>query len=201
MTYTLCMVTIDNLNIRAQATSQSALVASYPRGSILNFMEVVNGENVDGNPHWGHSEQGHYFWLGGTNCPEGTPQISSPGPCQGRSASSNLFPQGQCTWWANERYHQLHGCFVPWAQNADAGQWGNRALEFGWHVSSVPQQGTIIVLASNVQGASWLGHVGIVEQVLADGKVLASNLNWGIHPSEVTNWTFTPGPGVLFVWS
>jgi hypothetical protein len=51
MAYTLCTVMVDDLNIRAQPTSQSALVATYPRGTVLNFVEVVNGENVDGNPH------------------------------------------------------------------------------------------------------------------------------------------------------
>ncbi len=67
-----CKVTApDGLNIRAAATSNSALIASYPPGTVLNFVEVVNGENVDGNPRWGRSEQGHYFWLGGTDHPNG----------------------------------------------------------------------------------------------------------------------------------
>ncbi len=68
---TLCTVTVDALHIRAAPTSQSALVATYPRGTTLNFVEVVDGENVDGNPCWGHSAQGHYFWLGGTDHPNG----------------------------------------------------------------------------------------------------------------------------------
>jgi hypothetical protein len=67
----LCTVTVDSLNIRAAATSQSALITSYPRGSVLNFVEVVRGENVNGNPLWARSEQGHYFWLGGTDHPNG----------------------------------------------------------------------------------------------------------------------------------
>lgn len=67
-----CKVTSPNgLNIRAAATSHSALVASYSAGTVLNYVEVVNGENVDGNPHWGRSQQGHYFWLGGTDHPNG----------------------------------------------------------------------------------------------------------------------------------
>jgi LysM repeat protein len=67
-----CKVTApDGLNIRAAATSKSALIATYPPGTVLNFVEVVNGENVDGNSHWGRSEQGHYFWLGGTDYPNG----------------------------------------------------------------------------------------------------------------------------------
>jgi hypothetical protein len=70
-TEVLVTVTVDALNVRTQPNSQSALVASYPRGTVLNYYEVVNGENVSGNPHWGHSVQGHFFWLGGTDHPNG----------------------------------------------------------------------------------------------------------------------------------
>jgi len=67
-----CKVTAANgLNIRAKPTSQSTLIASYPAGTVLNYIEVVNGENVAGNPRWGHSEQGHYYWMGGTDHPNG----------------------------------------------------------------------------------------------------------------------------------
>jgi hypothetical protein len=67
-----CKVTAaSGLNIRSAPTSQSTLIASYPPGTVLNFIQVVIGENVNGNPHWGHSEQGHYFWLGGTDHPNG----------------------------------------------------------------------------------------------------------------------------------
>ena len=67
-----CTVTADQgLNIRAAPTSQSALIASYPKGTVLNYIEVVHGETVDGNPNWGHSQQGHYFWMGGTDHPNG----------------------------------------------------------------------------------------------------------------------------------
>jgi hypothetical protein len=31
----------------------------------------VMGETVDGNAHWGHSDQGYYCWLGATDHPNG----------------------------------------------------------------------------------------------------------------------------------
>ena len=114
------------------------------------------------------------------------------------SGAQNVFPPGQCTWWADQRYYQLHGVFVPWTNNANAGQWSMRALEFGWHVSSTPTLGAIIVLQGGVQGAYSLGHVGVVEQIQSDGTVIASSLNWGYH-SGVTNTQFRPGPGVTFL--
>src|SRR5947209_6646760 len=67
-----CTVTSSiGLNARAAATSQSAKINSFPPGTVLTFFEVVNGQNVQGNPRWGHSDQGYYFWLGGTDHPNG----------------------------------------------------------------------------------------------------------------------------------
>jgi len=64
-----CTVTApDGLNIRVAPTIQSAIVAWYPVGTVLNCAEVVDGEDIQGNPLWGRSWQWHYYWLGGTNC-------------------------------------------------------------------------------------------------------------------------------------
>ena len=112
----------------------------------------------------------------------------------------NLFPYGSCTWWANQRYFQLHGIYVPWRTQSNAWQWTNRAEEFGWSVSSSPVIGAIIDLQPRVQGASTAGHVAVVERILSNGKVIASNMNWGAHPWQVTFIEFAPGPGVTFLY-
>ncbi|HEU5226201.1 MAG TPA: CHAP domain-containing protein [Ktedonobacteraceae bacterium] len=111
----------------------------------------------------------------------------------------NVFPYGVCTWWADQRYYQLHGFFVPWRTQANAWQWVARAYQFGWHVSKSPAVGDIMVLQPGVQGASPLGHVAVVERVLNNGRVVASSMNWGSRPWAVTTWQFSPGPGVMFV--
>jgi surface antigen len=113
--------------------------------------------------------------------------------------TSNVFPYGQCTWWADERYYQLHGVFVPWVSNANAWQWVAQASQFHWIVSQAPQVGDILVLQPDVQGASDLGHVAVVEKVLPNGNVIASSMNWGSQPQNVTYFQFAPGPGVAFV--
>lgn len=113
--------------------------------------------------------------------------------------SVNVFPYGQCTWWANQRYFQLHGVFVPWRTQSDAWEWTARAYQFGWHVSSSPTVGSIIDLQPWVQGAYGLGHVALVERVLSNGHVIASTMNWGVYPWQVTYVQFTPGPGVTFL--
>jgi hypothetical protein len=67
-----CTVTApDGLNARAQPNTQSAIVHAFPKGTVLTFFEVVMGEAVDGNAHWGHSNQGYYCWLGATDHPNG----------------------------------------------------------------------------------------------------------------------------------
>jgi surface antigen len=116
-----------------------------------------------------------------------------------KTGARNVFPYGQCTYWADQRYYQLHGVFVPWTTNANAGQWSIRAREFGWRVSSRPTFGAIIVLQGGVEGAYGFGHVGIVEQVLGNGSVIVSSMNWGAHQNGVTRSRFTAGPGVTFI--
>jgi surface antigen len=115
------------------------------------------------------------------------------------AGNGNIFPYGACTWWANQRYYQLHGVFVPWRTNANAAQWPARAQEFGWRVSDAPRVGDILALQGGVQGASWLGHVAVVEQVLSNGHVMASSMSWGAQPGVVTWFQFAPGPGVAFL--
>jgi len=124
-----------------------------------------------------------------------TPLVSNT-PTVGQA---NLFPYGQCTWWANQRYYQFHGVYVPWTINSDAWQWTARAHDFGWQVSSIPRPDDIIDLQPWVQGAYRLGHVAVVERILSNGDVIASNMNWGATPGMVVDVEFTPGAGVTFI--
>lgn len=115
------------------------------------------------------------------------------------SSVSRSWPPGQCTYWANLRYHELTGYWVPWNGNAD--QWVTGAKLAHWGYSPAPHIPSIIVLQPGVQSAGYLGHVAVVESINADGSVVTSNMNWG--PFSTTNVeyvTFHPGPGVEFVW-
>jgi surface antigen len=116
------------------------------------------------------------------------------------SGGLNRFAFGECTYWANMRYHQLTGYWVPWLGNAY--QWAAGAGAAGWVVSSTPKVPSIIVLQAGVQGASGLGHVAIVEAINKDGSVLTSNYNWydGGGWDILSYYTFHPGYGVSFVW-
>jgi surface antigen len=118
----------------------------------------------------------------------------------GGGGGLNRFAFGECTYWANMRYHALTGYWVPWLGNAY--QWYYGAQASGWVVSSMPKVPSIIVLQSGVQGASWLGHVAIVERINKDGSVYTSNYNWynGGGWDILSYTTFYPGSGVSFVW-
>ena len=111
------------------------------------------------------------------------------------------FTYGQCTYWADYRYHQLTGFWVPWGGNA--WEWANGARAYGWIVSSTPHVPSIIVLQPGVQGAGGYGHVAVVERINSDGTVYTSNWNWyanGGGWARWSSWNFSPGPGVSFVW-
>ena len=116
--------------------------------------------------------------------------------------SLNRFAFGQCTYWANSRYHQLTGYWVDWLGNAY--QWAAGAGAAGWIVSSKPnlKGPSIIVLQPGVEGAGYFGHVAVVEKVNSDGSVLTSNFNWYANGGwdTLSYWTFTPGLGVSFIW-
>lgn len=120
-------------------------------------------------------------------------------PVNVAAGTGNPFPFPQCTWWASQRYHQLHGIYVPWATNSNAWQWTARANEFHWRVSSTPTVGSIVDLQPWVQGAWSLGHVAIAEKILPNGHVLTSNMNWGPNPAQVAYVEIAPGPGVTFI--
>jgi LysM repeat protein len=112
------------------------------------------------------------------------------------TGSGNAYPYGQCTWWADQRFHKLKGAYVPWS--GDAWQWTARARAYHWRVSSRPSVGAIVNLQPYVQGAYGLGHVAVVEKILKNGHVIASNMNWG-GSSRVVNVEFAPGAGVTFI--
>lgn len=146
---------------------------------------------------YNHIADANFIYIDQTVCIPGKGPVSSGPPAV--KGPGNYFPYPQCTWWASQRYHQMHGVYVPWTTNSDAWLWTQRAQEFHWVVSNRPAVGDIVNLQAWVQGAYDLGHVAVVEKILGNGDVLASNLNWGDAPYQVTYVEFTPGPGISFI--
>lgn len=126
---------------------------------------------------------------------------ASSGQTVGNGAGSLNWPVGQCTYWANSRYHTLTNFWVSWNGNAD--QWLAGAQKAGWHYSQTPHVPSIIVLMPGAQGASSYGHVAVVEKMINSTTVYTSNMNWysnGGGFDIVSYVDFTVGSGVWFIW-
>lgn len=78
---------------------------------------------------------------------------------------SNGYVHGYCTYYAAARA----GVPNNWG---NANTWDNYARASGWIVSSVPRAGAVFQTDTG-----WAGHVGIVEEVYADGTMLISDMN------------------------
>ncbi len=71
MSSTRCKVTDELLKMYEKPTENSHSVHTAKRGDWLSFIHVVSGENIKNNSRWGQSEMNWYFWLGGTDHPNG----------------------------------------------------------------------------------------------------------------------------------
>ena len=124
-----------------------------------------------------------------------------------RDGTGNPFTgalNGQCTYWAQQRYHQLTGIWTPCTGNGY--QWASQAGIAGWKVTSQPPNApSIICLQPGVQGADRnFGHVGIVERINGDGSVYTSNYNVApnhLNDNVVVYLTFHTGNGVNFIYA
>lgn len=124
------------------------------------------------------------------------------GPISANGSTLDRFFYGQCTYWADYRYNQLTGVWVPWLGNAY--EWYQQAINYGWHTSSYPNPNgpSIIVLGPYVQGAySAYGHVAVVEKINGDGTVTTSNMHWP-YAGVVSYVNFSyPAAGTHFIWA
>jgi surface antigen len=124
------------------------------------------------------------------------------GPISASGSTLNRFFYGQCTYWANYRYHQLTGVWIPWLGNAY--EWYQQAINYGWHTSSYPNPNgpSIIVLGPYVQDdLTAYGHVAVVEKINGDGTVTTSNMHWPyVGVVSYVNFRY-PVSGTHFIWA
>lgn len=122
---------------------------------------------------------------------------SNGSPNASDAGNLNRFFYGQCTYWANMRYHQLTGHWVSWLGNASA--WPSQAAAYGWVVSSSPHIPAIMAFAPYVQGAGYYGHVAIAESMNGN-DITTSNWNAGGAWATTTYLTNHAGSGVYFIY-
>ena len=112
-------------------------------------------------------------------------------PARGAAASANCINVlGRDAYWS--KYQDVY------ASVARAG-WLDNAFEASeFTVDEVPAIGSLMVWAPRFGGATWAGHVGVVEVVASDGTVIVKHENWprgsGEHLDE-----FHVLPGHRFV--
>jgi LysM repeat protein len=104
---------------------------------------------------------------------------------------------GQCTWWAQHKRPDQ-----DYKGMGDAWAWLYAAPQRGYKVSSTPSVNATVIFEPGVESASGIGHVAHVEQILSDGWILISEMNffwnnggWG----RVDYRYITTGPGVYFI--
>ena len=123
------------------------------------------------------------------------------GPVSASGSTLGRFFYGQCTYWADYRFHQLTGVWIPWLGNAY--EWYSQAINYGWHTSNYPNPNgpSIMVLGPYVQNDySAYGHVGVVEKITGDGTVTTSNMHWPyVGVVSYVNFTY-PVSGEHFIW-
>lgn len=89
---------------------------------------------------------------------------------------SSSYPQGQCTWYVDQRMKQF-GQYIH-SNLGDAHHWNNHAAREGYQVSSTPKKHTAVVFEAGQLGAdTQYGHVAFVEKVNADGSIIISESN------------------------
>ena len=117
--------------------------------------------------------------LGGSApapAPAGAPtSIASSCDAEGVCFSSDVFPVGQCTWYAQGRRPDLSGI-----AHGNAWEWlaaaAGRAPE-----GTKPEVGAIAVWMPDVPPAGAIGHVGYVAAV-AGSRILVDDSNWPPTP-------------------
>jgi len=202
----------------------SALVAVSPvdhqghslglRALFQPLMKMADTKNNNGGSLSIEQAQATAMAVRGYDPASAHPQSASPPPAPSSSSAAssspvtsgtstlNHFFSGQCTYWADYRYHQLTGVWVPWLGNAY--EWYQQAINYGWHTSMSPNPNgpSIIVLGPYVQNdLSAYGHVGVVEHINGDGTVTTSNMHWPTA-GVVSYVTFRyPVSGTHFIWA
>jgi hypothetical protein len=108
------------------------------------------------------------------------------------------YPFGQCTWLASYAASRA----MVWMGNAK--DWIGTAHSRGYPTGTTPAAGATVVFQAGVQGASSLGHVAHVEQVLGNGWFLIREMNFsGVDSGGWgrVSWRYVhTGPGVSFIY-
>src|SRR5699024_1569822 len=89
-----------------------------------------------------------------------TEEAPSSTPTYNANNGSNVFPAGECVWYAFDKRTQLGKGVGQWG---NASNWANAARSEGYSVNNTPSVGAIMQTNANSNGAGGYGHVAIVD--------------------------------------
>ena len=162
----------------------------YNQRTIPSFVIVPAGTCTShcwcasGCEHWVSNVSAAYQEMGGNpNAPDlsftaacGGAASPPPAPSACVQTQQNMYPFGECTWYAWERRKDL-----PWfpGWSGYALNWADSAQRCGFQVDGTPSPGAVAVFPPGVLGAhSTYGHVAVVERVNANGGYRVSEYNF-----------------------
>ncbi|MFK4299428.1 surface antigen [Arthrobacter sp. GAS37] len=127
------------------------------------------------------------------------------GPFNENNPVTNLAYRN-CTdfaWWRVVQQLGLQPLSSSKLGPGNAATWGSAWARAGWTVSKTPKVGAIVWYGAGVNGASSAyGHVAVVKEITADGRVIEEGYNFGIPPNGAY-YTLTINPdrpsGYLYI--
>jgi surface antigen len=110
-----------------------------------------------------------------TSTTKSTTNTYSGSASVGTKSSYNWATAGQCTWGAQEKFRAYTGYYLG-GFYGNALDWGWKAANAGWTVTSTPRANSVLVMQPGVHGSSSAGHVAWVTSV-SGGKVSIIEMN------------------------
>ena len=161
----------DQMNIANVRGNDTALIAQQAAtATVVTTDGFDHGAAVyAGVPTAPPSMSGSTGSTGSTGGSTGGAPISGGG-------GLDRFFYGQCTYWANMRYHAITGHYVTWPGNAD--EWAAGAANAGLGSIFHSAYSLYYCSATLCPGCRGYGHVAVVESIPRPGVVYTSNWNW-----------------------
>ena len=115
----------------------------------------------------------------------------------GTKSSYNWATSGQCTWGAQEKFHAYTGYYLG-GFYGNALDWGWKAANAGWTVTSTPRARSVVVLQPGVHGSSSAGHVAWVTSV-SGNQVTVIEMNALAGEGRYNTRTFSHVSGMKYI--
>jgi surface antigen len=132
-----------------------------------------------------------------TSTTKSTTNTYSGSASVGTKSSSNWATAGQCTWGAQEKFHAYTGYYLG-GFYGNALDWGWKAANAGWTVTSTPRAHSVVVLQPGVHGSSSAGHVAWVTSV-SGNQVTVIEMNALAGEGNYNTRTFSHVSGMKYI--